>query len=185
MVTTSFQCWERDGGMTGYCACGCGKPTSIATKTDRHAGTVKGQPRRFVVGHNRRKSTVRYVVTETGCWEWQGAKAPNGYGHIRIAGHVVAAHRHYFEEANGPVPGGMDLDHLCRNRGCVNPDHLEVVLRAENSQRGAATRLTREDVIAIRRMHGAMTAEALAEWFGVSRGAINGVIHRRTWTNVA
>lgn len=171
--------------MPNSCECGCGQPTSIAIKTDRHAGTIKGHPRRFLVGHNRRKSAVRYIVTDAGCWEWQGTKATNGYGHVRVAGRLTTAHRHYFEQAFGQVPEGMDLDHLCRNRGCVNPGHLEVVPRAVNAQRGAQARLTREDVIAIRRMHGAMTTAQLADWFGVSAGAINGVIHRRTWTNIA
>jgi hypothetical protein len=170
--------------MTGSCECGCGQPTRIAIKTDRRAGTIKGKPYRFVVGHNRRKSAARYIITDAGCWEWQGAKGANGYGHVRIGGRLLPAHRHYFEMVRGPIPDGRELDHRCRNRSCVNPAHLEIVTRAQNTQRGAAARLTRNDVIAIRRVHGAMTTAALAKWFGVSPGAINGVIHRRTWANV-
>jgi len=108
------------------CRCGCGQITNVS-KRGRHSS--------FIVGHNRRKSAVRYIVLPNGCWEWQGALAPNGYGHIRRDGQLLTAHRVYWIEANGPVAEGLDIDHLCRNRRCVNPEHLEPVTRSENMLR--------------------------------------------------
>lgn len=61
----------------------------------------------------------------------------NGYGQIGVAGTVYAAHRYAYQELVGPIPDGLDLDHLCRNRACTNPDHLEPVTRKENINRSA------------------------------------------------
>lgn len=75
-------------------------------------------------------------VTRTGyCWEWTGAKA-NGYGRVAWRGRVVAAHRLAYELRVGPIPDGLELDHLCRNRGCVRPDHLDPVTGRVNKLRG-------------------------------------------------
>lgn len=72
------------------------------------------------------------VDPATGCWEWHGRRDADGYGRFGSRG----AHRVIFELACGPVPAGLQLDHVCRHRPCVNPDHLEPVTARENTRRG-------------------------------------------------
>jgi hypothetical protein len=72
------------------------------------------------------------------CWEWTGTVKPNGYANFQVPGRrsPANAHRWLWEQLVGPIAKGLDLDHLCRNRKCVNPDHLEPVTRRENLRRG-------------------------------------------------
>jgi hypothetical protein len=70
------------------------------------------------------------------CWEWTGAKTRQGYGRIKWGGIFVAAHRASYEYFVGSIPEGRVLDHLCRNRPCVRPEHLEPVTLLENLRRG-------------------------------------------------
>lgn len=77
------------------------------------------------------------MVTGGGCWQWTGARHELGYGRVRISGKVVPSHRHIYTLIRGPIPEGMQLDHLCRNPPCCNPWHLEPVAPEENVHRGA------------------------------------------------
>ena len=77
---------------------------------------------------------------DTGCWEWTAYRNPMGYGQVGFGGRVVLAHRAVYEVLVRPIPDGLTLDHLCRNPGCVNPDHLEPVTTQENSRRGDHSR---------------------------------------------
>ncbi len=74
-----------------------------------------------------------------GCRQWLGFINENGYGTITFKGHTEKAHRVAFELSGHKLLDGYDLDHLCRNRGCVNPDHLEVVDRRTNLLRGVGS----------------------------------------------
>ncbi|GEL95374.1 HNH endonuclease signature motif containing protein [Cellulomonas composti] len=79
------------------------------------------------------------VDKREGCWEWQGGRSePGGYGRIGSAGRLLLAHRVAYELCKGPILDGLTVDHLCGNRGCVNPAHLELVSRGENSRRYAS-----------------------------------------------
>ncbi|MFF8534104.1 HNH endonuclease signature motif containing protein [Streptomyces sp. NPDC015532] len=73
---------------------------------------------------------------EGGCWEWTGHVKPNGYGQVRINRRPLHAHRVAYEALRGSIPDGLVIDHLCRNRRCVNPDHLEPVTHRTNILRG-------------------------------------------------
>jgi hypothetical protein len=71
------------------------------------------------------------------CWLWQGAPDSYGYGQMRIDGRLVKAHRFAYELLVGPIPEGLEPDHLCRVHHCVHaPEHLEPVTHAENMRRG-------------------------------------------------
>ena len=83
------------------------------------------------------------IVVDGECWMFTGSISPNGYGKIRApnaAGRQCTrnAHRVSYEIHVGPVPDGLELDHLCRRRACCNPAHLEPVTRRENTLRGNA-----------------------------------------------
>jgi hypothetical protein len=84
----------------------------------------------------------RTALLESGCWEWRGARNPKGYGNIRVdkISPAKSAHRVAYIELVGPIPQHLEVDHLCRNRACINPVHLELVDHATNVRRGVQPR---------------------------------------------
>ena len=76
------------------------------------------------------------AVSETGCWEWQRRVIPAGYGYMSTRGKLRPVHRVSYEFFVGPIHPDQEIDHLCRNRKCVNAEHLEAVTHRINFLRG-------------------------------------------------
>jgi hypothetical protein len=151
--------------LPGECLCGC-------RRTDVPRGLT------YARGHAGRQTGPDYAIDpETGCWNWLRNMHHQGYGQVRISGRLWRAHRAVYVQARGDVPEGLVLDHLCRNRACVNPDHLEPVTHVENCRRGANQRISDEDVEAIRAATGRHAD--IAELFGVSKASVTAIKSNR------
>ena len=117
--------------------------------------------RMVVMGRIPRDQDTRFweKVDKSGeCWVWMAATVGTGYGGFRTRdprGWIIA-HRYAYMRLVGPIPTGLDLDHLCRNRKCVKPEHLEPVTRRENLLRG-------ETMIA-RQLKSATCKHGHADW---------------------
>lgn len=85
----------------------------------------------------RAKYEASFKREATGCLVWTRAQNGVGYGVISLGGRLVYVHRHAYEERYGPIPDGLEIDHLCRNRACAEPTHMEAVTNRENVLRGA------------------------------------------------
>ena len=167
--------------------CGCGHPAPIAKVNNSRLGHVKGKPVRFISGHNYPRQIKTWTVDpDTGCWNWDGyTKTRRGltYGYAYDGGHQLA-HRWVYAKMGFMVPDGLELDHLCSNTLCVNPNHLEPVAHMVNMQRGRVAKLTPSEVREIRLLGSSMSQQEIAGMFGVSQANISSILRRETWTNI-
>lgn len=176
-------------GQMRTCECGCGEVPPISPRTHTRYGHVKGEPVRFVQGHQFKRKGPDYLVEDRGyatpCWIWQGATDSSGYGSLGIMGKMFSAHRFYFEKEHGEIPVGVQLDHLCRVIRCCNPEHLDPVSGTVNVRRGRATKLNEEQVIQIRRRCGSGEKQRIvAKDFGVVRTTVTAIMTRATWVDL-
>ncbi len=107
---------------------------------------VRGRYRSVPIEERLASKTFK---TDT-CWLWIGCINSTGYGTVSYKGKTCRAHRVYYELENGPIPEGLEIDHLCEVRACVNPQHLEAVTGLVNSRRG---NLKRRNLMCRRGLH--------------------------------
>lgn len=119
------------------------------------------------------------------CWIWQRAKSKQGYGMVTIKQKQFLMHRIFYEQKYGPIPAGLELDHLCHQTLCINPDHLEAVTHAVNVQRGRRSKLTPELVREAHKRYLAGESQvSIARDFGVDSSVISEAVRGKIWRGV-
>lgn len=187
------------------CECGCGQPAPIAKETKTARGSVKGQPLRFIAGHNKipRASLTECLLAygpggdPNECWLWKGTQGPRGYGTFKFHDKRYMVHRVSYELRHGPIPKGMLVLHKCDVRLCWNPAHLFVGDNTANvadmiakgrqarGERSGGAKLTQADIVEIRRLRRqGITYKRIAALFGVSPSTTHDIVSRKRWAHI-
>lgn len=187
--------WQPEGDIPkGLCQCGCGESAPIAPYDSRAYGWIKGEPKKFIHGHNMIEGRGYEVDEQTGCWLWTGPINSLGYGSLTVAGKSFVAHRYMYEQDGGEIPEGFHLHHVCETRRCVRPDHLEPLSPSDHSglhasarrgETGTRAKLTNEDVHEIRSLcdQGWLKID-IAPAYGVSPSAVGKIGSRKAWAHL-
>jgi len=123
-----------------------------------------------------------YRIEPNGCWRWIGSIAGNGYGHFSMGRIYYQAHLLIYIVEVGPLPVGLEPDHLCRNRWCVNPADIEFVTHAVNAQRGAAARLTQGEAEMIRaEVRSGISQRAVGRARGIDHSTVCRIMSGQLW----
>jgi hypothetical protein len=141
-------------------------------------------------------SKVRVPHNQAECWEWQSSLNAGGYGRFSTNGDKISAHRLAYELVKGPIPEGLHIRHMCHNRLCCNPNHLDVGTPRDNAQDAikagrfsqgrinGMSKLTPADVVLIRQNTARLKVRDLARQYGVSAGTISNVKTGKIWRHV-
>lgn len=174
----SNRTWKR------FCSTACQELTSSRRYKAKHKNPLRTRHSTKNMGRPLFEFEDRGYKTPCYIWKRHVCKK-SGYGGVRRNSRRMAAHTWIYEMANGSVPDGLELDHLCRVRECVRPDHLEPVTSRINTRRGAATRFTPEQIMEIRtrRLAGEGPTH-LGRVFGTNRAYITNICKRRSWNDL-
>lgn len=148
-------------------------------------------PAEFAAGPMSRRRTPHQRLNESfvreasGCWRWIRTRTTAGYGHFYFRGVYYQAHRLVYTLFREPVTTPV-MDHLCRNRACVNPDHLEPVTHRENVRRGAGTRLAAASVRQVYSLHAqGLSQRAIGRRMKVDHSTVCRVLKGQRWPEFA
>ena len=139
------------------------------------------------------------IDDKTSCWNWNKSITKWGYGHIKVKGKVMLAHRISYEANKEPIPDGLCVLHKCDNPACINPDHLFLGTNADNvrdkvsknrqshtgqskGERHSLAKLTEQDVLNIRASH--LSQKQLAEQYNTTQPNISLIKNRVKWTHI-
>jgi hypothetical protein len=130
------------------------------------------------------------------CWEWTGARHPQGYGLIRTMTGMNRAHRVSYEISNGAIPTGLMVRHKCDNPSCVNPEHLAIGTALDNvhdrvargrsaDRRGERHPLAKLNSVSVEHIRASpLPGKSLAEIFGVSQASVSLIRSNKRWSRL-